>query len=876
MNTIRFLLAFICFFYLKSASYSQITDDFSDGNFTQNPVWQGDIANFTVNAAGELQLAAPGAGTSVLVVQGNIPDSAIWTLRFRLAFAPSDNNLLRIFLLADQPDLSVANGYFLEIGETGSLDALRLYRQDTGLKTLLASGQPGLVASNPDIRLRIKRKATGVWEVEAATGNNALQLQCNTVDGIWTGGAGHYFGFQCVYTASNVNKFYFDDVSVLPDVPDTQPPVLISAKADDANTVSAVFNENLDSISASDPAHYTISGGVGQPGSAVLLSDQRTVRLALQTSLPTGNYVLQSEAVQDVSGNESLVQTADFQFVKIDIASEFDVLINEIMADPTPSAGLPEAEWLELFNRSTKTIDLSTLRIQDATGAPVSLPAGLLPPEGYVVLTSVANAAQMQAVTPGIVVGVPFSSTILNNDGDVLTLSDLNGNVIDRVPYNIDWHTDPDKDGGGWSLERINPGLPCLARPNWQSCPVLPGGTPAAQNASFQNTADDTAPRLLSVFPESAGSLLLTFSEGLDKVAAQNTAAYHIEPPRAIASATQLPDDRSAIRLLLSEPLQTSTVYAVTAAPFLADCAGNAVPSTDTAYTGLTEKPDKQDIVVNEIMFNPATGNGRYVEFYNRSNKIFNWPDFFMANFSGGASIAQVAAKRLFLPGQYDVFTAFPNNIRNTFANIHPEHVLDNALPSLADNEGNITLYWSKNGETVVVDSFDYNADFHNALLSTGDRDGVALERINPGAPTNLPSNWTSASPAVTGAPGTPTLPNSQRQLSPSAADDDIIRLPVARLSPDDDGYEDFLDIQYTLPKPGFSGVVTIFDSDGIPVKRLVRQALAGTEGSLRWDGDLDDGSRAKPGIYVLFVELFHPAGDTRRVKKAFAVVQRF
>jgi len=55
-----------------------------------------------------------------------------------------------------------------------------------------------------------------------------------------------------------------------------------------------------------------------------------------------------------------------------------------------------------------------------------------------------------------------------------------------------------------------------------------------------------------------------------------------------------------------------------------------------------------------------------------------------------------------------------------------------------------------------------------------------------------------------------------------------------------------------------------------------VRQALAGTEGSLRWDGDLDDGSRAKPGIYILLAELFSPAGDTRRVKKAFAVVERF
>ncbi len=829
-----------------------------------------------MNAGGELQLAAPAAGVSVLTVQGNIPDSAIWTLNFRLAFAPSDNNLLRIYLLADQPDLPAANGYFLEIGEAGSLDAIRLFRQDAGVKTLLASGQPGLVATNPNIRLRIKRSSSGSWEVEAAAGSDALQAQCSAQDAILSGGVDRFFGFQCVCTVSNIAKFFFDDISILPDVPDTQPPLLLSANADDATTLTAVFNEKLDSVSAAGPANYMISGGVGQPASAALLSDLRTVRLMLQTPLATGDYTLQAAGIQDLAGNESPVQTADFQFLKIEAPEEFDILINEIMADPTPSAGLPEVEWLELYNRSGKTIDLASLRIQDATGAPVTLPAMLLPPDGYVVLTALVNANVLQAAVTGMVLGAPIGSTIINNDGDILTLSDLNGQVIDRVGFSIDWHTDPDKNDGGWSLERIDPGLPCLGRSNWQSCPVLPGGTPAAKNASWQNTPDTSSPRLLSAFPESAASLLLSFSEGLDKVAAANAAVYQIAPPRAIASALPLPDDRSLVRLLLSEPLQAGTVYAVTAAPSLTDCAGNAIPVTDTVYTGLSEKPDKQDIVVNEIMFNPATGNGRYVEFYNRSSKIFNWPDFFMANFSGGTSISQIAVKRLFLPGQYHVFTEFPFNVRNTFANIHPADVLENDLPSLADDEGNISLYWSKNGQTIVVDSFDYTAGLHNALLSSGDREGVALERIDAGAPTNQPANWTSASPEVTGAPGTPTLPNSQRQNSAPFAGDDLVQLPVARLSPDDDGFEDYLDIRYALPQPGFSAVVTIFDSDGIPVRRLVRQALAGTQGSLRWDGDLDDGSRAKPSIYILFVELFSPAGDTRRVKKAFAVVERF
>ncbi len=69
---------------------------------------------------------------------------------------------------------------------------------------------------------------------------------------------------------------------------------------------------------------------------------------------------------------------------------------------------------------------------------------------------------------------------------------------------------------------------------------------------------------------------------------------------------------------------------------------------------------------------------------------------------------------------------------------------------------------------------------------------------------------------------------------------------------------------------------MTIYDSEGIPVKRLVRQELLGTEGDLRWDGDMEDGTLARPGIYILYMQIFSPEGDVRQVKKPFALVKRF
>lgn len=874
MNLFRFLACLPLFFLSLIPAHAQIADDFSDGDLSQNPAWTGDPDSFRVNVAGELQLYAAVAGTARISVAGNIPDSAVWEFRFRLDFAPSNNNQLKIYLLADQADLAAANGYFLEIGETGSLDALRFYRQDAGVKTLLASGVPALVASNPDVRLRLRRTAAGEWSAEAAAGSGAFQAQFSTSDATHAGGPNRHFGIQCIYTASNVTRFYFDDLSIAPDVPDTAPPVLLTAEANDAQTVTVRFNEMLDSLTAIDPARYSIDKGIGQPQTAVLLADRQSVRLGLATPLSTNTYTLEASGIKDAAGNAGAAQNAVFQFQKIEVAGEFDILINEIMADPTPGVGLPEVEWLELYNRSGKIIELSSLRIQDASGTPVVLPAHLFLPGTYVVLAAIVNAAAMQPVSTGPVLGAAIGTTILNNDGDLLTLTDGAGNTIDRVSYTTDWHTDADKNEGGWSLERINPELPCLGRLNWQSCPVPPGGTPGAQNAAYQATLDQEPPRLVYAFPETPNSVLLGFSEELDKTTAEILTEYNISPSINISSASILPA-RAFVRLSLATPLQPSVLYAVSTGSGVTDCSGNPVPPTDTIFIGLTEKPEPQDVVVNEVMFNPATGNGRYVEFYNRSDRIFNWSEFFIASFYDGADVNPVTHDRLFLPGQYAVFTEFPNNIRSTFSNIKPADVLENDLPSMADDAGNITLYWSKDGATVVLDSLNYSEDWHNALFSDGDRNGVALERLDPGGPTNLASNWSSASATVTGQPGTPTLPNSQR-LNAAPNGPEWLTLPSSRLSPDADGFEDFLEIRYNLPRAGFFAAMTVFDSDGIPVKRLVRQELIGTEGILRWDGDLDGGGSARPGIYVLFLELFAPDGTTERLKKTVAVAARF
>ncbi|MCC7466969.1 MAG: lamin tail domain-containing protein [Saprospiraceae bacterium] len=855
---------------------SQVIDDFSDGNFTQNPTWVGDVSQFQVNTSGELQLVATAAGQSSLLVGANLPDSCIWEFDVRLGFDPSGQNLVRIYLQLNQTDLTTANGYYLEMGESGSADAIRFFRLDGGVKTQLATGIPGVAASSPNLHFYIKRTQAGNWTVDAGTIGAALQTQFSLTEQTWPGANNAYFGWQCVYTISNASKFFLDNVDVRPDVPDNQPPILVQATATQATQVTAVFNEPLELNSAQNILNYTINNGVGTPQSASLLGDLRTVVLSLNTSLNTGTYTLQTTGIKDLIGNQSLAQNQSFSYVKVEAATEFNLLISEIMADPSPGVGLPEVEWLEIFNRSGKIIDLATLRFSDANSSPIPFPSYLIHPGEYLAITALANQSALQASTTGTVLGMSISASLLNNESDVLTISTGSGEIIDRVAYSVFWHTDAGKDDGGFSLERVNQNLPCLGAENWQSCPATIGGTPGLPNAANSSQSDTTQPRVFKVFPESANSILVQFTEGMEGTSATDPAAYQLTPPVAIAAAELLPNDRAFVRLELATNLQSSTLYLLTIDNTVMDCSGNPFLWVDSIFLGLAEKPEPHDIVINEILFNPASGGARYLECYNNSQKIFDWSDFFLAsNTDSTTSVVQVTQERLFLPGEYHVFSNDADYIRNNYANIVKKNVLQNQLPSLDDKADSIKVYWAGNGQTVVVDSFFYYRGLHNALLSTTEQEGVAIERLRINGPTQDPSNWSSAAPQRTGAYGTPTLPNSQA-LSDILVKEELISIPLARLSPDGDGREDFLEIFYHLPAEGYAAGLKIFDSDGNLVKTLVRQNLIGTQGAVRWDGDTDNGGKTRPGIHVLLVEMFAPDGTVMRIKKTVAAVGTF
>jgi hypothetical protein len=863
MKHVLALACLLCF----SPLFAQLKDDFSDGTFKVDPVWQGDTSEFIVNTANELQLFAPDAGMSILSTTVHFPYAVEWQLRLRLEFAPSQSNAARIWLATNDLGNGDISGYFLDIGQDGSTDAVRLVRRQNGVSTVIATGVAGAVATEPvDVRL-VVRYVGGNWTCLLAQGTTgALEQQFSVSDVSLPVSGTHLFGFSCTYSATRKDKFYFDDILIKADSSDVTAPVLSNVQVLDNQTINLIFDEPLDSLSAVTLGNYALNNATITAANWAA-SQPNAVVLQLAAPLANGQqYTLTATGVTDWLGNgNSVPQSRTFQFLVEEPAEVGDLIVNEIMANPSPSQGLPEtAEWVEVLNRSQKYIRLSNIFISDATFSPRALPDVVLAPDSVLVVCGTSAASTLAAA--GITASGITSFPSLNDDGDAVRLTNAQGLVIDLVNYLEGWHTEDGKEDGGWSLERINPDLLCLGEANWRSCPQLPGGSPGKRNFSFSTAPDTTVPRANKVTLVNSLTAQVTFSETLDMLAISNPDNYLISPDVDIAQ-VDANIDRTVATLVFATALPFKTILELRFAPGLTDCSGNAVAADQVLEFGVPEQPEPGDVLINEILFNPATGGSRFVEVYNNSDKILTMNELHLVNFEKSASGVAIAAERLMLPQTYWAYTINRDDILTRYPATDPAQLMPQILPSLDDRSGNISVYWAKGGARVLLDSFNYDAEYHNALLASSDREGVSLERIRFDAPTNNPNNWTSAAQR-----GTPTLPNSQR-ASGLPIGDDFLSLSSARISPDGDGYEDYLDIVWELDDSGYAATVTIYDSEGIPVRRIARQELAGTGGAIRWDGNSDDGSRVRPGIYVLFAEAFKADGTVKRAKLPFGVV---
>jgi len=173
------------------------------------------------------------------------------------------------------------------------------------------------------------------------------------------------------------------------------------------------------------------------------------------------------------------------------------------------------------------------------------------------------------------------------------------------------------------------------------------------------------------------------------------------------------------------------------------------------------------------------------------------------------------------------------------------------------------------NDSLEILDEFSYSSKMHSPFLA--DEEGVSLERISPEKPTSDRNNWASAAASVGFA--TPGQPNSQ-MVSETEIQDEITPDPKA-FSPNGDGYNDELNIQFKFSKPGYIANVRIFDVAGRQVKFLIKNQSLAQDGSWLWDGKNESGQKLGIGVYIILVEVFDQEGQVKKIKKTCTITDR-
>ncbi|MCA5004219.1 lamin tail domain-containing protein [Sphingobacterium bovistauri] len=517
------------------------------------------------------------------------------------------------------------------------------------------------------------------------------------------------------------------------------------------------------------------------------------------------------------------------------------LIINELMINPNNTASLPPFEYIEIFNNSTATIDLSEIILHINNNSQI-LPNYKIAPNQYILLCSQESLGQFSRY--GNAVSLIRWSPLNNTSATIkLTQKDV---LIDEVAYTDSWYNNTSKRNGGWSLERINPNWTCNINLNWSATNSLTGGSPGKPNTILN---ENFTPNIgITAYQIQRDQVYLTIDLNNSYFPDINTSSFTII--ENVGKATKVEFWENKIVLTFPTQLDAQKLYTLKIEN-LRVC-NLTIPPFDLNL--FDQKEIKSgDILVNEILFNPKEGGVDFVELYNHTGFPINLQHFKLGNRSISSQFF------LFEPGQYLAITTNKSSIIKHYPNAYADRILEIAsLPPYTNQRGNVTLYSDQN---LLLDSVYYTAEMHSKHLI--DSKGISLERTSF---DNL--NWHSASTLIGGA--TPGYQNSTQQLSISQ---NKTYLNSKTFSPNNDGYEDELTINYELINPNYIIAVEIYNDKGQLVKKLAHQNLSGTNGSVTWDGVHDNGSPCPRGHYICFTQIFNHEGKTQKFKQPFVLI---
>lgn len=539
--------------------------------------------------------------------------------------------------------------------------------------------------------------------------------------------------------------------------------------------------------------------------------------------------------------SSTLFQTADVYC---------QITINEVMFNPAGNEN--HNEYIELLNTGTAPVDLDGWRIADEDDSDAIIGTGggtVLNPGIYAIIFDpdyFLNSTIYDSLIPAealilTIDGSTFGSRGLSNSRpELVSLLTAESDTASSYRYT------PDNDDG-YSDEKIISGRP-NTESNWSNSSTFLG-TPGTVNSV---TPPEFDLALISVEP-------VPFVPIAGQTVTYNLMILNngIQPPQTVSIALFHDSDNNGTinekEKLFEIPLDTAQIgdfgetTSIAISTSQAPSAGvlslrmivNAVPdnvaSNDTLSLSLTVLEKENQIVINEIMYQPIGSSPEWIEIVNNGTSEINLKDWRINDRSQrtGVNISPIDA--IVPAGGFVVLTRDVRSIKEFYSSTFFAIQVD-GFPTLNNDEDEIII---SDPVRRVFESVAYHS-------SWGDNPGVSLERVNPEKAGNERNNWGLSTAPEGATPGVSnTLFASQIPSSVTMILDPNPFSPSRR--------SEVCTITTSHPLTQALVTMKIFDRYGRLVRNLLRGEPQGSAFSVIWDGKNNGGVLMKTDTYIIY-----------------------
>ncbi len=624
-----------------------------------------------------------------------------------------------------------------------------------------------------------------------------------------------------------------------------------------------IINDSLIELRFSEPINWQLLNKANfktEPNLAIKelykshSDSSSVVHIRLQSKIQNRvSYHLFYQNIYDLEGNVF----SDWQSIPFseNHLEAFDILITEVMNKPSPKVYLPENEYLECYNNYSDSINLEGAYLK-INSKKYHFPQLKIAPKTYFLIAK----EECIDLYPDIIV-IPlftlknhlaehFQATIYNNQDE----------WIFQIDFNSEYFQTDDKKEGGWSSEMIDMNTPCDMVHNWTSSINRKGGTPGLSNSV---TAENTAPtlQLKNAYLKDNHSAKLIFNQYFEHHFHHLTHLFsiHKQTPDSIAYSK----GAYSVDLYFSKPFTPNVVYTLEIDEHLKSCETPITKKNQHQKIGLAIKANPNDLCINEMLFDTDDLTASYIEIYNLSDNIIDLQEFRLSQLSDEkekTSDYLFQSPILIYPKEYRAISSDSSKVIDYFQTINASAVLESPHYLKFSSKNSYIKLIDRSYQ--VIDEAFYSEEIHSPFLNN--TQNVSVEKIRPDLKGTRLSSWQSSASSV--HYGTPAYRNAQYLEIPNSTTQ--ITLESSSFSPDQDGYEDFLSINYHILEKDCLANVYCFDLSGHKICTLANNELLGQTGQWIWDGRKEDGTPANYGQYIILIGLSYSNGEQEIIKK--------